>query len=394
MNKKFAKKFILDCMDSCGITLNGNNPWDIHINNEEFYSRVLRYGSLGLGESYMEGWWDCQHIDQFMDRVIKAKIENIITGSKMLMFKLMLLKFINIQTKEKSLEVGKVHYDLGNDLFQAMLDKRMNYTCGYWKNATNLDDAQLAKLELVCQKLMLKPGMRVLDIGCGFGALAKYAAENYGVNVVGVTISQEQCEYAKKNCSNLPVEIRFQDYRDINEKFDRVVSLGMFEHVGHLNYPTYMKTVRQNLKDDDSIFLLHTIGNNISYVASDEWITKYIFPNGIIPSISQIAKATEGLFVMEDWHNFGADYDKTLMGWYANFENSWSSLNKKYDQRFYRMWRYYLLSCAATFRSRANQLWQIVFTKEGIKGGYQAPRLDMKVKNNEINVKLNSLIQA
>lgn len=386
MKKTFAQNFIMDCMESCGINPNGSNPWDIQIHNENFYNRVFKHGSVGLGESYMDQWWDCQHIDQFMDRVIRADIENKIKSNKLLMFKLMLLKFINIQTKDKSLEVGRVHYDLGNDLFQAMLDSRMNYTCGFWHNARNLEDAQLAKLELSCQKLMLKPGMSVLDIGCGFGTLAKYAAENYGVNVVGITISEKQREYAMKNCAGLPIEIRFQDYRDVNEKFDRIVSLGMFEHVGHLNYSTYMKIVNQNLKDDEGIFLLHTIGNNISYVASDPWIAKYIFPNGMIPSISQIAKAHEGLFVMEDWHNFGADYDKTLMAWHVNFENKWHDLKNHYDHRFYRMWRYYLLVCAATFRARCNQLWQIVFSKKGIMGGYQAPRLVVPANEVEIDV--------
>jgi cyclopropane-fatty-acyl-phospholipid synthase len=276
--------------------------------------------------------------------------------------------------------VGFKHYDLGNRLFEAMLDSRMNYTCGYWKNAKNLDEAQLHKLELTCQKLLLKPGMRMLDIGCGFGALAKYAAENYGVKVVGVTISKEQRDYAQQNCAGLPVEIRFQDYRDVNEKFDRIASLGMFEHVGHLNYRTYMNVANKCLSDD-GIFLLHTIGSKVSSVASDEWISKYIFPNGMLPSIPQIGNAAEGLFVMEDWHNFGADYDKTLMAWYANFNHHWDQLKSYYDERFYRMWKYYLLSCAGLFRARYTQLWQIVFTKQGILGGYQSPRPSFQIQS-------------
>ena len=273
------------------------------------------------------------------------------------------------------MEVGVKHYDLGNDLFIRMLDKNMNYTCGYWRNATNLNEAQLNKLELTCRKLMLKPNMRILDIGCGFGAFAKYAATNYGVKVIGVTISKEQCEYAKQNCSGLPVEIRFQDYRDItNEKFDRIVSLGMFEHVGHRNYRTYMEIVR-NCLNDDGLFLLHTIGNNLSTVYGDEWLNKYIFPNGMLPSIAQIANASESLFVMEDWHNFGAYYDKTLLAWFENFNDNWDQLKDHYDERFYRMWSYYLLSCAGMFRARRTQLWQIVFSKLGVRGGYQAPRV-------------------
>lgn len=389
MDQNSLRTYAFEVLKSAGINLNGTNPWDIQIYNQEFYSRVLKYGSLGLGESYMDQWWDCKRLDQFFERVIGTNIEGKIKSNKWMLLKLAFLKIINLQTKKRAFEVGKKHYDLGNNLFKYMLDKRMNYTCGYWKNASNLDNAQLDKLELTCQKMMLKPGMRVLDIGCGFGALAKYAAENYGVKVVGITISKEQYEYALKNCANLPIEIRIQDYRDTHEKFDRIVSLGMFEHVGQMNYHTYMQIVHQCL-NDDGLFLLHTIGNNISTVSGDEWITKYIFPNGMLPSIAQIGKASEGLFIMEDWHNFGADYDKTLMAWYDNFQRHWDNIKNKYDDRFYRMWRYYLLSCAGTFRARRTQLWQIVFSKQGIMGGYQAPRLSTRSKYIPKDIVINA----
>lgn len=293
-------------------------------------------------------------------------------SNKWLWPKLLILKIINHQSKRHALEVGVKHYDLGNDLFKNMLDTRMNYTCAYWDNANDLDEAQRNKLELSCQKLMLQPGMRVLDIGCGFGAFAKYAAENYGVSVVGITISKEQCEFAQQNCAGLPIEIRFQDYRDVNERFDRIISLGMFEHVGYLNYRTYMQKARDCL-DDNGLFLLHTIGSNVTTTFCDPWVNKYIFPNGMLPSMTQISKASEGLFVMENWANFGAYYDKTLMAWNDNFERNWGHLKNQYDERFYRMWRYYLLVCAGSFRARSMQLWQIVFSKHGIRGGYLMP---------------------
>jgi cyclopropane-fatty-acyl-phospholipid synthase len=353
--------------------VNGNNPWDIQVHNEQFYSRVLHEGALGLGESYMDKWWDCARLDQLFERILKARLENKLKTNKRLAIKYLLSRLINFQTKKRALEVGEKHYDLSNELFKYMLDSRMNYTCGFWHNATTLEDAQKNKLELTCQKLWLKPGMRLLDIGCGWGGLAKYAAEQYGVEVVGITISKQQYELAKENCRHLPIEIRFQDYRDINEDFDRIVSLGMFEHVGHLNYLTYMQTIRNHLKDD-GLFLLHTIGNNATYFKANEWTTKYIFPNGMLPSIALIGKACEHLFVMEDWHNFGADYDKTLIAWHANFNQHWEELKNQFDERFYRMWNYYLLSSAAGFRTRDLQLWQIVFSKTGIKGGYQVTR--------------------
>lgn len=374
MAGKQAENFLTSLLQTAGVTINGNQPWDIKVNNEAVFDRVLRDGALGFGEAYMERWWDCIRIDELFHRIVSSEIEKKIRKNKTVLLKIILAKLLNFQTKTRALEVGRRHYDLGNLLFESMLDSRMVYTCGYWKNTDNLDQAQLNKLELVCKKLMLKPGMRVLDIGCGWGSLAKYMAENYSVNVVGITISKEQIELARKNCAGLPVEIRFQDYRDVNEKFDRIVSLGMFEHVGHKNYRTYMEVAHRCLAND-GLFLLHTVGSNITCYKLNEWANKYTFPNAMLPSITQIGKAAEGLFTMEDWHNFGADYDKTLLAWHANFNKNWESkLKQHYDDRFFRMWNYYLLSCAGDFRARDSQLWQIMFAKKGLEGGYQAVR--------------------
>jgi cyclopropane-fatty-acyl-phospholipid synthase len=373
MIKNFAKSIITELLQNAEITINGNKPGDIKIYNEQFYSRVLTETSLGLGESYMDLWWDCADLDVFFYKLMHARTEEKIKKSNRLMLKLLFARIMNLQTPRRALEVGKKHYDLGNDLFKSMLDSNMNYTCGYWKDAATLEEAQLAKLDLVCRKLNLQPDMRILDIGCGWGGLAKYAAQNYGVSVVGITISIQQYEYAKQNCQGLPIEIRFQDYRDLSERFDRIASLGMFEHVGHLNYRNYMRIVH-NCLSDDGIFLLHTIGSNISVSKADEWITKYIFPNSMLPSIAQIGKASEKFYVMEDWHNFGAYYDKTLMAWNQNFRQGWNELKSQYDERFYRMWNYYLLLSAGVFRAREMQLWQIVFSKKGIPGGYLGQR--------------------
>lgn len=373
MKNATIKSFIHDLLQSANIQINGNNPWDIQIYQDAFYPRVFKEQSLGLGESYMDNWWDCKQLDQFFERVMYYKLENKVMPNFKIQLKWLLAKLFNHQTKKRALEVGRRHYDIGNTLFQYMLDPRMNYSCGYWKEATDLNTAQRNKLELCCQKLMLSPDLHILDIGCGFGAFAKYASENYGVKVTGITISKKQYEYAKQNCAGLPVDIRFQDYRDITGKYDRIVSIGMFEHVGPLNYPHYFKIAKKSLKEN-GLFLLHTIGSNMSHMMSDEWIAKYIFPEGVLPSIAQIANATEGLLIMEDWHNFGADYDKTLMAWHENFNQHWESLKKDYDERFYRMWNYYLLSCAGSFRARYLELWQIVFSNNGVIGGYQAPR--------------------
>ncbi|HXH03872.1 MAG TPA: cyclopropane fatty acyl phospholipid synthase [Candidatus Competibacteraceae bacterium] len=367
------ESFIRGLLEEAGIAVNGHQPWDIQVHNPDFYARVLRHGSLGLGESYMDGWWDCERLDELFYRVLRHGLDRKTLRLGHYLGSLLASVLFNLQSKRRAYIVGERHYDLGNDLFQAMLDPTMSYSCGYWKAARDLVEAQRHKLALICAKLCLQPGQRLLDIGCGWGGLAEYAARHHGVEVVGITISREQQALARERCAGLPVQIRLQDYRELDERFDRIVSVGMFEHVGYKNYRTYMKVVRRCLKDD-GLMLLHTIGSNESQRSVDPWIGKYIFPNGMLPSIAQLGRAWEELLVMEDWHNFGADYDKTLMAWYTNFCAAWPNLRARYDERFFRMFRYYLLSCAGAFRARNIQLWQIVLSPRGVSGGYQAPR--------------------
>jgi len=363
-----------DILALAGVKINGNNPWDIRVTNDGFYKRAITEGELGVGESYMDNWWDAEKIDEFICQILKAQLDEKIHRKLSILLKLLSVRLFNLQSKKRAFIVGEKHYDLGNDLFQNMLDKRMNYSCAYWKNAQNLDQAQENKLELICRKINLKPGMRVLDIGCGWSAFGKYAAEKYNVKVTGITVSKEQVELGRKLCEGLPVEIRLMDYRGLNEKYDRIVSVGMFEHVGYKNYRTFFETANKCLTED-GLFLLHTIGTNKSEDTLDIWSEKYIFPNGMLPSVAQIGKTIENLFVMEDWHSFGTDYDKTLMAWYNNFDKNWEKIKDKYSERFYRMWKYFLLSSAGSFRSRRrSQLWQVVLSKNGVPGGYQSVR--------------------
>jgi cyclopropane-fatty-acyl-phospholipid synthase len=373
MSQTALKEMAGNLLGKAGITINGNSPWDIQVYDERFYNRVLSQGSLGLGEAYMDKWWDCGELDEFFNKLLRASLEKKVKGDWKLFLQTGKAFIFNMQAGKRAYAIGKSHYDLGNDLYQAMLDKRLTYTCGYWKDANNLDEAQEEKLDLVCRKLRLQEGQRILDIGCGWGSFAKFAAEKYKVSVVGITISKEQASLATELCHGLPVEIRVQDYRDVYETFDQIVSLGMFEHVGYKNYRTYMNMAARCLKDD-GLFLLHTIGGNTSGKITDLWLNKYIFPNSLIPSIKQIAEASEEFFIMEDWHNFGTYYDKTLLTWFKNFDSNWEKLKDKYDERFYRMWKYYLLCCAGSFRARKNQLWQIVFSKKGVEGGYNSIR--------------------
>lgn len=369
-NKKKIEK-VENLLSRAEVKINGSSPCDIQIKDDRFFGRFLRDGSLALGESFVDGWWECERLDELFTRLIRADVYSKLNINRKTLFYILKTKFFNIGKKSEAFVIGEKHYDLGNNLFLNFLDKRMVYSCGYWKDAVDLDQAQENKLDLICKKIGLRTGMKVLDIGCGWGGFAKFAAEKYGVKVVGVTVSKDQVDFGKKLCSGLPVEMRLQDYRDLGEKFDRIVSIGMFEHVCEPNYREYMRVAHRCL-EDDGLFLLHTIGGNepIGF-RNDYWIAKYIFPNSELPCIKQIGKAIEGLFVMEDWQNFGTDYDKTLAAWNERFSKNWEKIKSDYDEKFFRLWKYFLMSSQGHFRSRFTQLWQIILSKGGIPGGYQ-----------------------
>jgi len=368
----FAKDRITRVLRAAGIIVGGKEPWDIQVHDERFYKSVLLKWSLGFGESYMDGWWDTDALDELVYRLYISKTENK-NGNlpgKIDMYK---AKLLNQQSKNRSQKVADIHYDLGNDMYSLMLGKTMQYTCAYWKNAKCLDEAQTNKLDLICRKLQLQAGDKVLELGCGWGGFAKFAAENYGVQVDAFNISKEQVEFARQKNKGLPVTIHLADYREAKGTYDKVAAIGLCEHVGYKNYATLMQVAHRSLKKH-GLFLLHSIANNFSTTHCDPWFNKYIFPNGMLPSVKQLGEAMENLFVMEDWHNFGPDYDKTLVAWYQNFDKHWPQLKEKYGNRFYLMWKYYLLTLAGAFRARRIQLWQVVMSKDGISGGYDSVR--------------------
>lgn len=363
-----AKRFVLDQLDRAGIVTGPGPDADVTIHDERLFGRLLRDGTLGLGESYMDGWWDAEPLDSLLFKLISARVQDAFPRDLPLIASTLKARLLNMQ-RLRVREVAEKHYDLDNDLYAAMLDRRMIYSCAYWAQADTLEAAQEAKLDLICRKLGLEPGMVVLDIGSGWGGFLQFAAERYGVSGIGVTVSQEQADYANARVQSLPVETRLMDYMALDGQFDRIVSIGMFEHVGYKNYRAYFDKARSLLKPD-GLFLLHSIGGNVSTTHGDPWAEKYIFPNGMLPSITQIGQMIEGLFVMEDWHNFGADYDRTLLTWRDRFDAAWPELSQRYDERFRRMWRYYLSVFAALFRARQINLWQIVLSPEGVAGGY------------------------
>ena len=368
-------RILQELLGTAGISINGDAAWDIRIHDARLYRRVLTGGSLAFGEAYMDGLWDCPRLDEFFHRLLRVDADERLKGWARirLLGEILRYRLFNHQSVHRAFQVGEQHYDLGNDVFAAMLDPTMAYSCAYWHKAATLAEAQQAKYELICRKLELRAGERLLDIGCGWGGLAQYAAEHYGVRVLGVTVSREQQALARERCAGLPVEIELTDYRQLRGEFDKIVSVGMFEHVGPKNYETYFTTVNRLLKDK-GLFLLHSIGNYTSSRGCDAWLDKYIFPNGHLPAAHEISAAVDRLFLIEDWHNFGPDYDRTLMAWWENFNRAWPQLEARYGPRFYRMWRYYLMCCAGFFRSRQGQLWQLVLSKRERPGAYRSVR--------------------
>lgn len=361
-----AEETLRALLAAADIAVGGTRPWDIRVHDARFYSRVMAHGTLGLGESYMEGWWDCDALDEMCCRAIRADVEGRMPRTFKAAVSLAGSHLLNLQTRRRARRVGEVHYDLGNDFFEAMLGPSMQYSCAYFRNTDDLSEAQRLKLDLICRKLGLRAGMRLLDIGCGWGGLARHAAGQYGCEVVGVTISREQQSYAESACRGLPAEIRLQDYRDVRGKFDRIASVGMLEHVGHKNYRAYFETARRCLAANGA-FLCHTIGGNLSKTDTEPWVRRYIFPNSMIPSAAQITRASEGLLVLEDLENFGGDYDRTLLAWEKNFAGTWGRFSARYGEKFRRMWRFYLLSCAGAFRARSLQLFQFLFSNGGME---------------------------
>ncbi len=378
------KQKVAAVLKEADIELNGSRPWDPQIQNDDFYARVIANPSLGLGEAYMDGWWDAERVDLMIEKILLAQLDKKIKWGPLIL-PVLSAKLLNSQSRRKAFEVGEKHYDIGNDLFERMLDRRMTYTCGYWKGLAripeNLDRAQEAKLDLVCRKIGLKAGDHVLDIGCGWGSFMIYAAEKYGARCTGVSVSKEQVELGRKRAGNLPIEFKLVDYRELQVPatgpYDHVISLGMFEHVGPKNYRDYMAAAHRVMKEE-GLFLLHTIGKNAPDAKKEPFMNKYIFPNAIMPTVAQIGKSVEGLFVMEDWHNFGFDYNTTLAAWRHNFNTHWSQLAEarnseggpRYSERFYRMWNYYLLICMGAIAARRLNLWQIVLSPKGVSGGY------------------------
>jgi len=370
MTMRLFKPIIESLLEGTGVQLDGDRPWDIRVNRERLYRRALR-GSLGFGEAYINGDWDCEALDELFRRLLSANTQKrpLIRAARAV--KSLQARLMNLQTRRRSRAVAEEHYDLDHRMYALFLGPWNQYTCCFFDGTDDLERAEIAKLEMLCDKLELRAGDRLLDIGCGWGGFAKYAARTRGCEVTGISLSDAQIRYATEYTRGLPVTIRRLDYRDLPESglapFDKISIVGMIEHVGYKNYAELLGIVHDMLKPD-GLFLLHTIGNNERSTVVDPWIEKYIFRNSMAPAMSHLADASEGRFVIEDWENYGHHYVPTLQAWYERFNANWDRIRtlitaRPFDERFRRMWNYYLMSSKAAFDVEHLHLWQLVMTR-------------------------------
>ena len=364
-----TQDWLAQLLASADIHLNGSRPWDIQINHPQMLTRLLKQGGLGLGDSYMDGWWECQAIDLMLERAMRGRLHEQLQTPRA-WWESFKGHLRHSDSEGPSRIVGRMHYQVGNPVYQAMFDPYMTHSCAYWVDgAQTLEEAQLANLEMICRKLQLKPGMRVLDLGCGWGSFMRYATERYGVSVLGLTHSDEQLKLGQQLARSLPMQFELTDYRQCNpeskSRFDRIVSIGLFDQLGQKDFSAFFQTAKRSLKDDGWM-LLQTQGKSPNSGLLDGWDDKHIHAPGYVPRLDEVTQASEAHFVVEDVHNFGADYDRTLQHWHQRFEMAWPQLRLSHDERFYRMWRFHLLSSAASFRTRHKQMWQLVLSPKGL----------------------------
>ena len=368
--------------DPVDVGFAGERPWDLQVHNPALFGDLIRRGSLALGEAYVRGDWDCAALDQLFTRLLRSSLSRQVASGFLPSAQLLgVLRrqaehWINWQTRRRSTRVAELHYDIDHRIYAATLDSRLIYSCAHWQYADDLETAQLHKLQRICLKLELEPGMRLLDVGCGWGALAAYAAQAHGVEVVGITLSRQQAAFCQQ-CYGDQVQVLHCDYRSEQLRslgpFDRIVSIGMLEHVGRKNDRVYFETL-SHLLVPDGLLLLQTIGSHDTNFDLDPWIDTYIFPAGRLPSAQQLSVGFESWFLLQDWENFGCDYDQTLVAWNQNFERVWPALQAEIKHGFERFWRYYLLSCAGFFRSGQGQLWQLVLSPKAACRSYRSTR--------------------
>lgn len=339
----------------------------VHVRHLRFFPQVICYGNLGLGESFMRGDFEMERgcLDDLLTVLLRNRIDERIRRTRRLIWKVAWIQLSNaLRDREANVQQ---HYDLGDDLFEAFLDSSLNYSCGYAVTpGDDLEQLQSNKLNRICQKLRLQPNQSLLDIGCGFGGLLIFAAKYYGVTGTGITISRRHCERGNSEIFRHGVEdrvrIEFREYRSIQDRYDRIVSVGMMEHVLPSEYDLYFRKIAESLSPD-GIGLVHTIGCSAVANEHDPFIQKYIFPESNQPRLSEIAASLEknGLAIL-DVENIVRHYAHTVSRWLERFRQNRVALDStRYDPAFQRMWEYYLCCGIAAARVSDAAVYQVLF---------------------------------
>jgi cyclopropane-fatty-acyl-phospholipid synthase len=356
---------------------------DITVHDDSFYNDLLKYKTLGFGESFMSAKIETPNLESLCIKLQRLNVLSIMDYLKILSFwnylylifyvfwkiyNFILFNITNFNTILRSKKVAKVHYNLPDVLYTHMLDPTMLYSCGYFKDTNNLETAQTQKADLIITKLHISDGDEILEIGCGWGFIAaRIANANRNVNVTAITISSEQIKYCNQKYKLPNLRFILIDYRQIPENsFNKIYSVGMFEHVGAKNYKDFFNITYKLLKDD-GIMLLHTICKSKYNPISDPWFEKYIFPGGYLPSVAEISRNIELTnYSFADLQEFGYYYATTLQCWLDNFENTYSQFSHLFDDKFKRMWKLYLIFSKVGFNSGHIKLHQFVFTKSAV----------------------------
>lgn len=372
MFNQVAKSLVSKAFAKVDIQIHGSRPWDLKVNDERFYMKLLIKGPLGFGEAFVDDWIECDRFDECLTRILKLESKN----HPVMMWSWLRAYFTDLSSKKRGKIGSAIHYNFEKLIYEKMLDKAMTYSIGYWGENDDLERAQEKKLDLICRKLHLEPGMRVLDIGCGWGSFAQYATRMYNVSVVGINIAEKQIELAQQKYSHLPIEFRVQDYRDLKGNFDRIVSIGMAEHVGLKNYKRYLKIIRDCLKDEGLCLIEISTNTAMGSLARamDPWFMRYFFPTAWLPTLCQFTCAADGLLLLEDLHNITENSEKTFLAWWDNLNKNWASLQNEIDHRTYLMFKYYLLSSVGAFRGGVARYWQLVFSKGDLPHEYRCAR--------------------
>jgi len=357
-----TRRAVEQVFEGAGVRCNGSRLFDPQILDDRFYTACATRGTLGFGESYVANWWACDDLEELAYRLTVSRINQVGRFAPLLAMSYLVSLLRNNQTLERSRRVADRHYNIGNDLFFSFLGRYRNYSCALFEGTESLDAAQKAKMERICELLELSERDHLLDVGGGWGHLARHAALQHGCTVTSINIADEQITYAREMCAGLPVDVRKCDYRQLTGRYTKAAVVAMFTHVGSKNHRTFFECIHRCLPEGSRL-VMETVGSSHSNVTLEPWTERHIFPGGVVPSLRQIDHAASGLFVRGYTREFGSHYVLTLRAWYDNLMAAWPELSTRYSESTLRTFEYFFLTVAGTFRAGRLKHWHLVMSK-------------------------------